>query len=35
VPVPNRVAIEWVDKLGLALGCVIAPRAEYDRKNYF
>jgi aspartyl-tRNA(Asn)/glutamyl-tRNA(Gln) amidotransferase subunit B len=35
LPVPNRVAIEWVVKLGLALGCEIAPRAVFARKNYF
>ena len=28
-------AIEWVVKLGLALGCEIAPRAVFARKNYF
>jgi aspartyl-tRNA(Asn)/glutamyl-tRNA(Gln) amidotransferase subunit B len=35
LPVPNRVALEWVVKLGLALGCEIAPRAVFARKNYF
>jgi aspartyl-tRNA(Asn)/glutamyl-tRNA(Gln) amidotransferase subunit B len=35
LPVANRVAIEWVVKLGLALGCEIAPRAVFARKNYF
>jgi aspartyl-tRNA(Asn)/glutamyl-tRNA(Gln) amidotransferase subunit B len=35
LPVPNRAAIEWVVKLGLALGCEIAPRAVFARKNYF
>jgi aspartyl-tRNA(Asn)/glutamyl-tRNA(Gln) amidotransferase subunit B len=35
LPVPNRTAIEWVVKLGLALGCEIAPRAVFARKNYF
>ena len=35
LPVPNRIAIEWVVKLGLALGCEIAPRAVFARKNYF
>jgi aspartyl-tRNA(Asn)/glutamyl-tRNA(Gln) amidotransferase subunit B len=35
LPVPNRVAVEWVVKLGLALGCEIAPRAVFARKNYF
>src|SRR4029079_18824583 len=33
LPVPNRVAIEWVVKLGLALGCEVAPRALCARKN--
>src|SRR5262245_25591956 len=35
LPVPNRRAIEWVVKLGLALGCEIPPRAVFARKNYF
>jgi aspartyl-tRNA(Asn)/glutamyl-tRNA(Gln) amidotransferase subunit B len=35
LPVPNRTAIEWTVKLGLALGCEIAPRALFHRKNYF
>ena len=35
LPVANRTAIEWVVKLGLALGCEIAPRAVFARKNYF
>ncbi len=35
LPVPNRTAIEWTVKLGLALGCDIAPRAVFARKNYF
>jgi aspartyl-tRNA(Asn)/glutamyl-tRNA(Gln) amidotransferase subunit B len=35
LPVPNRVAIEWTTKLGLALGCEIADRAVFARKNYF
>jgi aspartyl-tRNA(Asn)/glutamyl-tRNA(Gln) amidotransferase subunit B len=35
LPVPNRTAIEWVVKLGLALGCAIPPRAVFARKNYF
>ena len=35
LPVPNRIAIEWVVKLGLALGCDVAPRAVFSRKNYF
>jgi aspartyl-tRNA(Asn)/glutamyl-tRNA(Gln) amidotransferase subunit B len=35
LPVPNREAIEWTVKLGLALGCEIAERAVFHRKNYF
>jgi aspartyl-tRNA(Asn)/glutamyl-tRNA(Gln) amidotransferase subunit B len=35
LPVPNRRAIEWTIKLGLALGCEIAERAVFARKNYF
>ena len=35
LPVPNRQAIEWTLKLGLALGCEVASRAVFARKNYF
>ncbi len=35
LPVPNRTAVEWTIKLGLALGCEIASRAVFHRKNYF
>jgi aspartyl-tRNA(Asn)/glutamyl-tRNA(Gln) amidotransferase subunit B len=35
LPVPNGTAIEWTIKLGLALGCGIAERALFHRKNYF
>ena len=35
LPVPNARAIEWTIKLGLALGCEIAPHAVFHRKNYF
>ena len=34
LPVPNRTAIEWTIKLGLALGCEI-PSRVFSRKNYF
>src|SRR5262249_1164845 len=34
LPVPNRTAVEWAVKLGLALGCTIPPRAVFHRKNY-
>jgi aspartyl-tRNA(Asn)/glutamyl-tRNA(Gln) amidotransferase subunit B len=35
LPVANAKAIEFTVKLGLALGCEIAPRALFHRKNYF
>src|SRR5213593_4516097 len=35
LPVANRKAVEWTILLGLALGCEIAPRAVFHRKNYF
>ena len=35
LPVANKTAIEWAVKLGLALGCEIAPRALFHRKHYF
>jgi len=34
LPVPNRQAIEWTVKLGLALGCEIARHAVFARKHY-
>jgi len=35
LPVPNAKAIEQTVRLGLALGCEIAPRALFHRKQYF
>jgi aspartyl-tRNA(Asn)/glutamyl-tRNA(Gln) amidotransferase subunit B len=35
LPVLNKKAIEWTVKLGVALGCEIASRALFHRKNYF
>jgi aspartyl-tRNA(Asn)/glutamyl-tRNA(Gln) amidotransferase subunit B len=35
LPVPNKQAIEMTLRLGLALGCEIAERAIFHRKNYF
>ena len=34
-PVVNKVAVESAIKLGLALGCDIAPISYFARKNYF
>jgi len=35
LPVPNRVAIEWCLKLGLALNCRVNRQSFFERKNYF
>ncbi len=35
LPVPNRTAIEFVQKAGLALNCDLARKSKFDRKNYF
>jgi aspartyl-tRNA(Asn)/glutamyl-tRNA(Gln) amidotransferase subunit B len=35
LPVPNRQAIEWTVKLGLALGSDVARRAVFHRKHYW
>ncbi len=35
LPVPNRTAIEWVVKIGRALGCSIRELSKFDRKHYF
>ncbi|MGQ0668228.1 MAG: Asp-tRNA(Asn)/Glu-tRNA(Gln) amidotransferase subunit GatB [Actinomycetota bacterium] len=35
LPVPNEKAIEYIARIGLALGCRIAPQSLFHRKNYF
>ncbi len=35
LPVPNRTAIEWITKIGLALNCQVSPTSVFHRKNYF
>jgi len=35
MPVPNERAIEGIVRIGLALGCRIAPHSIFHRKNYF
>ena len=35
LPVPNREAISLAIRMGLALGCEIAPTSVWSRKNYF
>jgi len=35
LPVLNKTVVEFVIKMGLAMGCTIAPRSIFARKNYF
>src|SRR5215468_10618420 len=35
LPVMNKRAIEYAIKVGLALGCKIAPFTKWDRKSYY
>ncbi len=35
LPVPNAAALEAAIRMALGLGCKIADRSKFDRKNYF
>jgi aspartyl-tRNA(Asn)/glutamyl-tRNA(Gln) amidotransferase subunit B len=35
LPVPNRKAVDYAIQVALALGCRVAPRSIFHRKNYF
>jgi len=35
LPVPNEQAIEYAIRIAVALGCEVAPRSGFHRKNYF
>jgi aspartyl-tRNA(Asn)/glutamyl-tRNA(Gln) amidotransferase subunit B len=35
LPVVNGTAVEGAIRIGLSLGCAIAPRSRFARKNYF
>jgi len=35
LPVMNKTALDRIVKVGLMLGCEIAPVCKWDRKNYF
>lgn len=34
LPVPNKTAILWMQKMGAALGCTLPKHSKFDRKHY-
>jgi aspartyl-tRNA(Asn)/glutamyl-tRNA(Gln) amidotransferase subunit B len=34
LPVPNKTAIEWMQRIGAALGCELVKDSKFDRKHY-
>lgn len=35
LPVPNKQAVEWTVRAGLALNCKISEHSKFDRKQYY
>jgi aspartyl-tRNA(Asn)/glutamyl-tRNA(Gln) amidotransferase subunit B len=35
LPVPNFKAVQWCQRIGLALNCGLRSESKFDRKNYF
>lgn len=35
LPVPNKQAITWTQRIGAALNCQLAQASKFDRKSYF
>jgi aspartyl-tRNA(Asn)/glutamyl-tRNA(Gln) amidotransferase subunit B len=35
LPVLNQTLVEFIIRMGLAVGCTVAPRSVFARKNYF
>jgi aspartyl-tRNA(Asn)/glutamyl-tRNA(Gln) amidotransferase subunit B len=34
LPVPNKTALLWMQKMGAALGCTLPKHSKFDRKHY-
>jgi aspartyl-tRNA(Asn)/glutamyl-tRNA(Gln) amidotransferase subunit B len=35
LPVPNKKAIEWAQRIGASLNCKLSKHSKFDRKSYF